>query len=134
MPDMTDSELHSVMTGGFASIAGSLLGAYASFRIPAEHLLAASVLSAPAAMAMSKLVYPETSKNIKTALVLGKKFEASKSEDSNVFEAAANGANLATHQVLGIGAQLIAFLALIAMLDGFWQELATLLILTYHSL
>ena len=53
------SELHAVMTSGFATIAGSVLGAFISFGVPATHLLSASVISAPAALAISKLVYPE---------------------------------------------------------------------------
>ena len=57
---MTRSELHAVMTGGFATIAGSVLGAYISFGISASHLLSASVMSAPAALAIAKLFYPET--------------------------------------------------------------------------
>ncbi len=57
---MTKSELHAVMTGGFATIAGSVLGAYISFGIDASHLLSASVMSAPAALAIAKLFYPET--------------------------------------------------------------------------
>lgn len=58
--DMTKSELHAVMTGGFATIAGSVLGAYIFFGISASHLLSASVMSAPAALAIAKLFYPET--------------------------------------------------------------------------
>lgn len=58
--DMTISELHAVMTGGFATIAGTVLGAYISFGISASHLLSASVMSAPAALAMAKLSSPET--------------------------------------------------------------------------
>ena len=57
---MTKSELHAVMTGGFATIAGSVLGAYITFGVSASHLLSASIMSAPAALAMSKLMYPET--------------------------------------------------------------------------
>ena len=57
---MTTSELHAIMTGGFATIAGSVLGAFISFGVSATHLLSASVMSAPAALAMSKLMYPET--------------------------------------------------------------------------
>ncbi len=60
LPDLTMSELHAVMTSGFATIAGSVLGAYISFGVPATHLLSASVMNAPAALAVSKLVYPET--------------------------------------------------------------------------
>lgn len=63
LKDMTKSELHAVMTGGFATIAGSVLGAYIAFGISASHLLSASVMSAPAALAISKLFYPETEKS-----------------------------------------------------------------------
>ena len=60
---MTKSELHAVMTGGFSTIAGSVLAAYINFGIDAAHLLSASVMSAPAALAFSKLFYPETKKS-----------------------------------------------------------------------
>lgn len=56
--DMTKSEIHAVMTSGFATIAGSVLAAYISFQVSASHLLSASVMSAPAALACAKLVYP----------------------------------------------------------------------------
>lgn len=61
---MTVSELHAVMTGGMATIAGSVLGAFILFGVPASHLLTASVMSAPAALAISKLMYPEVEKNV----------------------------------------------------------------------
>ena len=54
------SEIHAVMTGGFATIAGSVLGAFILYGVSASHLLSASVMSAPAALAISKLMYPET--------------------------------------------------------------------------
>ena len=54
------SELHAIMTGGFATIAGGVLAAYIEFGVSASHLLSASVMSAPAALAISKLMYPET--------------------------------------------------------------------------
>ena len=57
---MTKSELHTVMTGGFATIAGSVLAAYINFGVDPSHLMSASVMSAPAALAFSKLFYPET--------------------------------------------------------------------------
>ena len=57
LPDLTRSELHAVITGGFATIAGSVLAAYISFGISAAHLLSASVMSAPAALAYTKLFY-----------------------------------------------------------------------------
>ena len=58
LQDMTKSEIHAVMTSGFATIAGSVLAAYISFKVSASHLLSASVMSAPAALACAKLVYP----------------------------------------------------------------------------
>ena len=57
---VTKSELHAIMTGGFATIAGGVLAAYIEFGVSASHLLSASVMSAPAALAISKLMYPET--------------------------------------------------------------------------
>lgn len=60
---MTKSELHAVMTGGFATIAGSVLAAYISFGVDPAHLISASVMNAPAALAFSKLFYPETKKS-----------------------------------------------------------------------
>ena len=58
LPTMTPSELHAVMTGGFATIAGSVLAAYIGFGVDPAHLLSASVMSAPAALAYAKLFYP----------------------------------------------------------------------------
>ena len=60
---MTKSELHAVLTGGFATVAGSVMAAYISFGVNPAHLLSASVMSAPAALAFSKLFYPETRKS-----------------------------------------------------------------------
>ena len=57
------SELHSVMTSGFATVAGTVMGAYISFGASASHLICASIMSAPAALAMAKLSYPETKKS-----------------------------------------------------------------------
>lgn len=64
IPKMTNSELHAVMTGGFATVAGAALGAYVTFGIDAFHLLSASVMSAPAALMYSKILYPETKKSV----------------------------------------------------------------------
>ena len=60
---MTPSEIHAVMTGGFATIAGAVLAAYISFNISASHLLSASVMSAPAALACAKLLLPGKNKD-----------------------------------------------------------------------
>jgi len=114
LPDMTKSELHAVMTGGFATIAGSVLAAYISFGISASHLLSASVMSAPAALAYAKLFYPETKKSRTTADNLA----FPKSEDANVLDAAANGASQSVFLVGNIAGSLIAFLAFVAFLNG----------------
>ena len=73
---MTKSELHAVMTGGFATIAGSVMAAYINFGVSASHLLSASVMSAPAALAFSKLFYPETeeSKTTNKNINIGKRY------------------------------------------------------------
>ncbi|MFM6348919.1 MAG: nucleoside recognition domain-containing protein, partial [Dolichospermum sp.] len=60
LADMTQSELHAVMTGGFATIAGGVLGAYLSFGIPPEHLIAAFFMTSPVSLIVSKIMYPET--------------------------------------------------------------------------
>lgn len=64
---MTKSEMHAIMTGGFATIAGSVFAAYLGYGVPANHLLSASVMSAPAALAIAKLFYPETEKSKTTS-------------------------------------------------------------------
>eukprot|EP00057_Strongylocentrotus_purpuratus_P007004 XP_011661478.1 PREDICTED: solute carrier family 28 member 3 [Strongylocentrotus purpuratus] len=103
--------LHAVMTGGFATVAGSTLGAYILYGIDATHLITASVMSAPAALAMSKLFYPETEKSKHLT-------EEDMVEELNVIEAAANGASQAIPLVLNVAANLIAFLSLLALVNA----------------
>merc|ERR1719445_582893 len=105
LPEMTKSEIHAVMTGGFATIAGSVLAAYISFGISASHLLSASLMSAPAALAFAKLFYPETKKSRTTAGNLS----FPKSDEANMLDAAASGATQAVFLVGNIGGSLIAF-------------------------
>ncbi|XP_072045726.1 solute carrier family 28 member 3-like [Amphiura filiformis] len=112
---MTRSELHAVMTGGFATIAGAVLGAYISFGISPSHLLSASVMSAPAALAISKLFYPETEES-QTKTV--DQMELPKGQERNIIEAASFGASTAVPLVLNIAANLVAFLALLALFNG----------------
>lgn len=113
--DMTRSELHAVMTGGFATIAGSVMAAYILFGVPANHLLSASVMSAPAALAMAKLFYPETEKSKTTAKDV-KSME--KSPERNIIDAASAGASQSIALVANIAANLIAFIALLHFLDA----------------
>ncbi|CAG0919828.1 unnamed protein product [Notodromas monacha] len=115
LPIMTKSELHAIMTGGFATVAGTVLAAYISFGISASHILAASVMSAPAALAIAKLFYPETEKSKTTADTVG---EISLDDHANVLDAAASGASQAVDLVMNIIANLIAFTSFIAFLDA----------------
>lgn len=114
LPLMTKSEIHAVMTGGFATIAGTVLGAYIGIGINASDLITASVMAAPTSLAVSKLFYPETEKS-KTTI---KDVKIEKGEDANVLDAAAKGASTAVMLVLNIAASLIAFKAFVAFLDA----------------
>lgn len=116
---MTRSELMTVMTGGFATVAGGVMAAYVgmlSGAIPtiAGHLMAASVMSAPAAFVVAKLMLPEEEKP-ETAGKLQTKLEK---PDVNVIEAAARGAGEGMKLALNVGGMLLAFLAMIALLNG----------------
>ncbi len=111
---MTQSELHAVMTGGFATIAGGVMAAYISFGVSAEHLIAASVMSAPAALAISKLLFPETEKSL-TAGVVQIEVEPT---TANVIDAAAVGASEGMKLALNVAAMLIAFLGLLALVNA----------------
>lgn len=111
---MTRSELHAIMTGGFATIAGSVMAAYISFGVSAEHLIAASVMSAPAALAISKVMYPET----ESSLTSGEVKIKVESPYSNAIDAAATGASEGMKLALNVAAMLIAFLALLAFVNG----------------
>jgi len=116
---MTKSELNAVMAGGFATVAGGVMAAYVGFlkdSIPdiAGHLMTASVMSAPAALVMAKIIYPETEKS-KTE---GKVKLSVPIEDANIVDAAANGTLKGLELALNVGAMLIAFMALIALCDG----------------
>ncbi len=114
LPRLTKSELHSVMTGGFATIAGGVMAAYIAFGIPAEHLLSASVMSAPAALAVSKLFYPETEK----PQTQGKIEAKSQSNYVNGIDAIATGTIEGLKLALNVGAMLIAFLGLLALFNS----------------
>nr|XP_006819439.1 PREDICTED: solute carrier family 28 member 3-like [Saccoglossus kowalevskii] len=114
LKDMTSSELHCLITGGFATIAGSVLGAYISFGISAAHLLSASVISAPAAIAVSKIFYPET----KRPKTLKSDFEFQMPQEKNIMEAMANAVQDGLKICAAVAAQLIAIIAELAFLDA----------------
>ncbi|WP_175988546.1 NupC/NupG family nucleoside CNT transporter [Bacillus sp. Marseille-Q1617] len=111
---MTESELFAVMTGGLASVAGSVLIGYSLLGVPLEFLLAASFMAAPAGLVMAKLFVPETDDRPEPA-----EFDMeADSESTNVIDAAANGASVGLTLALNIGAMLLAFIALVALING----------------
>ena len=113
--DMTRSELMAIMVCGFATIAGGVMAAYVRFGVDAGHLMAASVMSAPAALVVAKIMYPEIEESKTKGIV---KLEVEK-KTANVIDAAANGAADGLRLALNVGAMLMAFIALIAMIDFF---------------
>ncbi|KGQ18674.1 Nucleoside permease NupC [Lysobacter dokdonensis DS-58] len=122
IPRMTESELITMMIGGMAHIAGGVLAAYVGMlgggdpvqgAFYAKHLLAASIMAAPATLVVAKILIPETGTPLTRGTV---KMEVEKSA-SNVIDAAASGAGDGLRLALNIGAMLLAFIALIALLN-----------------
>jgi len=110
---MTISELMAVMVGGFATVAGGVLAAYARFGIDPGHLLAASVMSAPAALVMAKILYPE----VEVSKTQASHLETPQAETKNILDAATAGATDGLKLALNVGAMLLAFISLVAMVD-----------------
>jgi CNT family concentrative nucleoside transporter len=116
IPEMTKSELNAVMTGGMATIAGSVMAAYIGM-LGAEwapQLLAASIMGAPAGLVLAKILVPETEES-KTAGYV--KLSVEKTE-SSIIEAAAKGAGDGMHLGFIVGAMLIAFISLLALINA----------------
>lgn len=111
---MTQSELFAIMVGGLASIAGSVLAGYAQMGVPIEYLVAASFMAAPGGLLMAKLMHPETDKTVNEMDDLPEDPD----KPANVLDAAAAGASSGMHLALNVGAMLIAFVGLIAMING----------------
>lgn len=115
---MTRSELMTVMTAGFATVAGSVMAAYVGILTgvidsPAGHLMAASIMSAPAALLFGKLMVPET----ETPETLGRVEVNVERESVNLIDAAGLGAAAGLKLALNVGAMLLAFIALLALAD-----------------
>ena len=111
---MTQSEIMAVMIGGFATVAGGVMAAYVRFGVDAGHLLAASVMSAPAALVIAKIMLPETEKSDTAGSV---ELNVPK-EYANLIDAAAGGAGVGLKLAANIGAMLLAFVALVAMINA----------------
>lgn len=110
---MTKSELTTIMVGGFATIAGGVLAGYIAFGVPAGHLVAASVMSAPAALVIGKLIYPE----LEHSETAGDVELPEISVGGNAIEAASNGISDGLKLAINVGAMLVGFIALIAVVD-----------------
>jgi len=110
---MTRSELCTIMVGGFATIAGGVLAGFIAFGIPAGNLIAASVMSAPAALVMGKIIFPEKEESQTSGEVKMPEVDVG----GNVIEAATSGISDGLKLALNIGAMLIGFIALIAVVD-----------------
>ena len=113
---MTKSELFAVMCGGLASVAGSVLAGYANMGVPLEYLIAASFMAAPGGLLFAKIIMPETES---PKVDLSDLDEDSDTEKPvNVIDSAASGASSGLKLALNVGAMLLAFVGLIALLNG----------------
>lgn len=113
---MTESELFAVMCGGLASVAGSVLAAYAGLGVKMEYLIAASFMAAPGGLLFAKLLVPETESP--TEMDAPESQSEQLDQPSNVIDAAAVGAADGLKLALNVGAMLLAFIGLIALLNG----------------
>jgi CNT family concentrative nucleoside transporter len=116
---MTRSELCAMMTGGFATVTGGLLGAYAGMGIDISHLLTASVISAPAALLIAKVMVPEDDTPAQPNVTTDESPQVAEldRENTNLIGAAVEGASEGMKLALNVAAMLIAFLALLALID-----------------
>lgn len=110
---LSTSELFTVMVGGLASVSGSVLVGYNLMGVPLEYLIAASFMAAPAGLIMSKIIMPE-----KENLNPDESITFNKDESVNVVDAAARGASDGLQLALNIGAMLLAFISIIALING----------------
>lgn len=120
---MTNSELMASMTGSFACIAGGVMATYIKFGVPAEYLIAASIMAAPGALAIAKIMYPETGESETQGEV---KLKVGK-QHSNIVDAISAGCSEGLKVGLNVVAMLVGFLALIALINYLLGALGGLL-------
>jgi len=113
---MTRSELFAVMVGGFAAVAGSVLLGYAGLGVELKYLIAACFMSAPGALLMAKLMEPETETVDDEMMLEG--LHDPENRPANIVDAAAEGAQVGLRLAMAVGAMLLAFIGLIALLNG----------------
>ncbi|TLF52127.1 NupC/NupG family nucleoside CNT transporter [Halomonas urmiana] len=115
---MTPSQLFAVMCGGLASVAGSVLAGYAALGIPMEYLVAASFMAAPGGLLFAKLLMPETATPNDDMDEAEERLDAEEHHPTNVLDAAAAGASSGLMLAANVGAMLLAFIGLIALING----------------
>ena len=118
LPDLTRSELMTVMTSGMAHVSGSIMAAYFAFGVEPRHVLSAVIMTAPGTILVSKMLVPETEQPKTAGRVVMSEEEETAEKKENLLGAVARGTSDGLHMALNIGAMLIAFLALIALIDG----------------
>tara|TARA_R110002096_G_scaffold44526_13_gene120534 strand:+ start:123202 stop:124443 length:1242 start_codon:yes stop_codon:yes gene_type:complete len=125
---MTRSELFAVMSGGLASVAGSVLAGYASIGIDLNYLVAASFMAAPGGLLMAKILVPETETPLDQEFDVASDDDESEGECAvNVIDAAAMGASSGLKLAANVGAMLVAFIALIALINVLFGVAGSLL-------
>ena len=118
LPELTRSELMTVMTSGMAHVSGSIMAAYFAFGAEPRHVLSAVIMTAPGTILVSKMLVPETEEPKTAGRVVMSEEETEREKHENLLGAIARGTGDGLHMALNIGAMLIAFLALVALLDG----------------
>ena len=118
LPELTRSELMTVMTSGMAHVSGGIMAAYIGYGIDAGHLLSAVIMTAPGTLVMAKMLVPETEKATTAGKVVMSAEEETAEKKENLIGAIARGTTDGLHLALNIAAMLISFLALIALIDG----------------
>jgi concentrative nucleoside transporter, CNT family len=114
LPDLTKSELMTVMTSGMAHVSGGIMAAYIAFGIEAKHLLAAVIMTAPGTILLAKMLVPET----EVPKTGGRVEMAEIERDTNTLGAIARGTSDGLNLAINVGAMLISFIALLYLVDG----------------
>src|SRR6202041_2545653 len=123
LPDLTRSELMTVMTSGMAHVSGGIMAAYIAFGIEPKHLLSAVIMTAPGTILISKMLVPETEQPKTAGRVIMSEEEVETEKHENVLGAVARGTTDGLNLALNIAAMLISFLALIALMDAIVYEI-----------
>ena len=114
LPEVTQSELMTIMTSGMAHVSGGMMAAYIAYGVEAKHILAAVIMTAPGTILLSKMMVPET----EVPVTSGKVEMAPLERDTNALGALSRGTVDGLSLALNVGAMLITFIALIYLVDG----------------